>query len=206
MQINFPSRSFFQFDVAAARASANRTCDPKRAHIARSSLQTNLPGKLRQFHVSRTALQVDVSMRAFDNLIARAAVSTDRRLRRHDDFIVHRNIVRIHVINVNAVALLPQRRMLLNFAYVRVPVSEQPVVSDVDLAADRNRARRTAPHNDVAGVSLYFQFHRPADLKGFLERVPAAWTLRQARNQERQRRQTQNSRSPGSRKAQDCCR
>ena len=73
-------------------------------------------------------------MRTFNGLIARAAVAADGGIGGHGDFIVHRNVMGVHVINVNAVPILPQRRMLLNIAHVGVPVPQQPVIPDEDLS------------------------------------------------------------------------
>src|SRR5208282_1651116 len=114
-------------------------------------------------------LQVDVSARAFDGLISRAAVRAHRGVFGHGDFIVHRNVADVHDIDADAVAFLPWRWMLFNVAYIRLPAAEQPMISDVNLPANRHRSRRPAPHNDVSGAGLHLQIHRPGHSKSFLE-------------------------------------
>src|ERR1700733_3085 len=169
VQINVARSSFFQLKVTAARASAYRTCNFARLHIARTSLHPNLPRKPRELHISRTTLQIGVAMNVFDNLISRAGVGVDRGVDRNCDFIVHGNVAGIHVIDANAVPILTQRRMLFNFGDLGVPVSPPPGVSPVDFPSNRDRPRWSAAHNNVAGAGLHLEIHGPADLKSFLE-------------------------------------
>ena len=114
MQIDISRSGFFHLNVAAARAASHRTCDPARPHIARTRLQANFPRNPREFHVSRSTLQVDVAAGPFNSLISRAAVRADGRFLRHGDFIIHRNLMSIHIVDADAIPFLPQRRMLLN--------------------------------------------------------------------------------------------
>src|SRR5580700_2427706 len=129
----------------------------------------NLSGKLRELYVSRSRLHVGVAMRAFDSLISRAAVAADGSVDGHRDFIIDRNVTGRHLIDVDAVSILPYWRMLLNVGYVRVTVAKQPVVPNIYLGANGDRPRPTAVHNHVTGAGLYFQIQGPADLQGFLE-------------------------------------
>src|SRR5271166_4371395 len=108
-------------------------------------------------------------MGAFNGLISRAAVGSDCCVDGNGDFIVDRNVAGRHLIDVDAVSILPYWRMLLNVGYVRLPVSEQPVIPNVDLGANRNRTRRAAVHNDIAGTRFYFQINGPADLESLLK-------------------------------------
>src|SRR5579864_67601 len=108
------------------------------ANVARSCLQPDLSGKISQPQITRSALQIGISVRALDRLIARSAARAHRRIRWHGDLVVHRDIAHVHVVDMNSVSFLAQWRVLLNFADVALPPSEQPAVANVDLAANEN--------------------------------------------------------------------
>src|SRR5579871_1262451 len=88
---------------------------------------------------------------------------------RNGDLIIHRNVVDIDVINMHGVTFLTDRRILLNGMNIAIAASGQPMVADVNLPADHDRARGANPHRDIAGVSGNVEINRPADLQGFFE-------------------------------------
>src|ERR1700726_2975136 len=115
----------------------------------------NLSGKLREPYVSRSSRHLGVTMRALNSLISRAAVAADGSVDGHRDFIIDRNVPRRHLIDVDAVSILPYWRMLLDVGYVGAPVAKQTVVPNKYLGANGDRPRRAAVHNHVAGACLY---------------------------------------------------
>src|ERR1039457_2409965 len=136
MQVDVARGGFIDLDVAASRATFHRARNLACPYIARSRLQTNLAGQFRELHVARPGLRVHIAACAFNDLISRAAARANGRIRGHTDLVIYRNVAHVHVVNVNAVALLPDRRMLLDLVDVGVPVATQPVVANVDLSPD----------------------------------------------------------------------
>src|SRR5580700_4673394 len=141
MQVDVARCGLFDFDVAAARASAHRTCDLARLHISRSCLYMNLSGKPRELHVPWPTLQVGIAANIVNRLIARAGAGVQHSIGGYGDFVVHGDIANVYVIDADAVAILTQRRMLFDFGHIRLPVtSEQPAVAHEDLTVNGNRA------------------------------------------------------------------
>src|ERR1022692_1928362 len=118
MQVDVARGGFIDLDVAASRATFHRARNLACPYIA------------------RPRLRVHIAACAFNDLISRAAARANGRIRGHTDLVIYRNVAHVHVVNVNAVALLPDRRMLLDLVDVGVPVATQPVVANVDLSPD----------------------------------------------------------------------
>ncbi len=136
-----PEAGFLNLDIAAAGAALHRAGNLACANVARARLQLNLARQVRELHVARSRLYVDVATRAFNDLIARAAAGADRGIRGHSDLVVHRNVAHVHIVNVNVVALLADRRILLDLrGRRRRRPARQPVVAHVNFAANEDRS------------------------------------------------------------------
>ena len=144
MQIDVARPSLFDLDIAAARAAADRAGNLPRPNIARTSLHTQFTGHIRQLCIARSGLQIDVAARAFNDQIARAGMCANDGIGGHRDLVVDRNVFACHVVNVNAVAILPQRRMLLDLVNVGFAAARQPVITDINLPANKHRSRSPA--------------------------------------------------------------
>ena len=138
-----PDDGLLDLNIAAAGAASHGARDLPRPNVARSGLQANLAGQVRQLHIARSGLRVDVAVRAFNYLISRAAAGADGGIGGHTDLVIDRDVAQVHIIDVNAVAILADRRMLLDLVDVGVAVAHQPVVADIDLSADHHRSRWT---------------------------------------------------------------
>ena len=81
----------------------------------------HVTSKARQPHIARPAFKIDIALQAFDRLITAAAVATNRCVLWDGDFVVDRNIVEVHVVDADAVAVLAKGRIglqLLHFGFV----------------------------------------------------------------------------------------
>ena len=85
----------------------------------------NFAGKVRQLHVTRSRLHVRISPSAFDGLVPRTAAAANRRVRWNGDFVVDRYVVEVHIVNVNAVPGLVDRRILFDRMDILFALSDQ---------------------------------------------------------------------------------
>src|SRR6266567_3221634 len=169
MQVDVARGGFLDLNVAASRAALHGARNVARPYVARASLQLNLASEVRELHVVRPSLGVDVAARAFDGLIARAAARANDGVRGYGNLVVDGDVAHVHVVNVNAVALLPDGRTLFDLVNVSLPVAHQPMVADVDLSTDEDGSRRAGANCDVAGASEYFKIDRPVHRERLFE-------------------------------------
>src|SRR5882724_7717931 len=139
MQVDVAGAGFIDLEVAAAGGALHRARDFAGADVAGSGLQPDLASKARQFHVARAGLHLDIAARAFDDLVTRTAAAADGRFSGHGDFVVDGNVVRVDIVDVNAVAFLPDRRVLFDLVDVRLASAHQPVAPDENLGANDHR-------------------------------------------------------------------
>src|ERR1700687_936635 len=162
---NIARTHFLDFDVTAARFDLRRTSKLAPANVSRACLKTQFTGKTRQLQISRPALEINIALEAFDILITAAGVGTNRGILRNRNFVVDRNVVEVHVVDADAVAVLPNRRIVLQLLHLLLVVAAKPGTARVDLGMNRDRARRTVPDDDVAGVSKHFEVDWSIDLE-----------------------------------------
>src|SRR5208337_1077499 len=94
-----------------------------------------------------------------------AGMGTNRGVLWDGDVVVDRNVGEIDVVDANAVAVLPNRRMVLQLLHLRLVVAAEPGIARVNLAMNRDRARSTVADGDVAGASKHFEVDRATDLE-----------------------------------------
>src|SRR4051794_3805046 len=88
---------------------------------------------------------------------------------RNCDFVVDGNIPEAHIINSNAVSVLPNGRIFFEPLNVVIPLAHKPGVAYMNFAGNGYRAGRTASDDDVAGVGENFQIDGPGYLVTPLE-------------------------------------
>src|SRR5947209_2004891 len=89
-------------------------------------------------HVSRSGPRVQTSVRAFNDQIAGAAARADGGVDRNGDFVINRNVVVIHVINVNVVPALVDGRILFDGVNVIIAPSAEPAVANEYLSPNKH--------------------------------------------------------------------
>src|SRR3974390_18681 len=129
----------------------------------------HVAGDPRQPQVAGAALQISVALDAFQRLIAAAAVGANVRVLRDGDFVVDGDVTEIDVVNPDAVPVLPDGRVALQLLHVRLVISFEPGVADVNLGVNGNGAGTTAANRNVTGVGEHFEINGPADLVGPIE-------------------------------------
>src|SRR5438094_772728 len=81
--------------------------------------------------------------------VARSAARAHRRVGWNRDVVIDRNIAQVHIINVDAVAALPNGWILLQVTDIASPISLKPAVTDVNLLVYRHSSCRTAVDSNV---------------------------------------------------------
>src|SRR5258708_37344105 len=94
-----------------------------------------------------------------------------RGVGRRGYLVVHGNVALVHIVDVDAVAFLPQGRMLLNLVNIALAIAHEPVVADINLAANDDRARAAAAYRNVAGAGLNIEIYRAANRQRPLKRA-----------------------------------
>jgi len=117
---------FVDHNVAAPRFNPRRTGKLVPANISRSRLEIHFARESRQFQIARSALQVDIALKALDRLIAAAGVAVNRGVLWRRDFVVDGNVVDVHVVDTNAVAVLANGRIGLQLPHVLFVISAEP--------------------------------------------------------------------------------
>src|ERR1035441_562620 len=188
VQIDVARGDFFNLDIPAAGATLHSAGNWACADVARARLQLKLARQVRQLQVARPGLRVDVAVRAFNNLVARAATGTNRGIRGHADLVVHGNVSHVHVLNVNAIAVLPDRRILFDLVDVGLAAAHQPVVAHVDLSTNEDGSPRTGAHGDVARTRENFKIDGAAHLQRPLELALEAGSKNSGRGKQHDQR------------------
>src|SRR2546427_1851884 len=85
------------------------------------------------------------------------------------DVVIDRNIAQVHIINVDAVAALPNGWILLEFTDIALPISFEPPVAHMNLPVHRHSSCRTAADSNVPRTREHLEINRPANLKCSLE-------------------------------------
>src|SRR5512143_653853 len=163
--IDIAFANFLDFNIATAGLDARRPGKLAASHVARSGLEAQVAGEARQLHVAGTGFKVNRSLDALDTLIAAATVSANRGVLRDSDLVVDRDIAVIHIVDANAVSVLPDGRILLDLLHVVFRRFLEPGVAGMNLAMNRDCSSRSAAHGDVARAGKDFEIHRPIDLK-----------------------------------------
>src|SRR5262249_12849680 len=73
-----------------------------------------------------------------------------------DDLVIHGNIAKIDVVNVDAVSGLADWRVFFQFTDVRLPGAGKPPIPDMNFSNHGHKSCRTAAYADVARTSQYF--------------------------------------------------
>src|ERR1035437_8581537 len=92
-------------------------------------------------------------------------MGTNRGVLRDGNFVVDRNVVVVHVVDADAVAVLANRWIRLQLLHLRLVVAAEPGIARLNLGMNRNRARRAVADGDVAGASQHFEVDGSADLE-----------------------------------------
>src|ERR1035437_4320239 len=69
------------------------------------------------------------------------------------------------VVYADAVAVLANRRIVLQFLHLRFVVAAEPGIARVYLGMNRDRARSPVPHGDVAGASEHYEVDGAVNLE-----------------------------------------
>src|SRR3984893_28062 len=162
---NVARTPFLDFDVTATRFDLRRTRKLAPANISRARLETQFTGKTRQFQIARPALEINIALEPFDILITAAGMSTNRGVLRDGDFVINGNVVEVDVVDADAVAVLANRRIVLQPLHLLFVVAAEPGIARVDLGVNRNRARSAVPDSDVAGASKHLEIDRTINLE-----------------------------------------
>src|SRR6266478_322798 len=161
---NVARAHFLDFDVTAARFDLRGTRKLAPTNISRARLETQFTGKPRQLQIARPALEINIALETLDILIAAAGMGTNRGVLRDSNFVIDGNIIQVDVIDADAVAVLANRRIILQLLHFLFMVAAKPGIARVNLGMNRNRARGTVPDSDVAGASKHFQVDRAINL------------------------------------------
>src|SRR5438309_10477706 len=129
----------------------------------------NVSAHVSEHHIARSALEVELRSQTFDLLVPCSAARAHRRIGWNRDVVIDRNIAHVHIINVDAVAALPNGWILLEFTDIALASSLEPPVTHVNLPVHRHSSCRTAADSNVPRTHAHLEINRPANLKCSLE-------------------------------------
>ena len=138
-------------------------------HIARSGLNAEITRQIRQAHVSRSGFDVDAGVHALNRLIARTGFRPNLRIRGCRDLVVDGNILMVHIVNSNIVSALLDGRVPLDVLDLRLLVTTEPTVSDVNMADDANGTGGSAANGYITGPSEHLQVCRSSHIEALFK-------------------------------------
>src|SRR5664279_3774568 len=107
-------------------------------------------GKAGEAEIAGTALEIDIAFDALDSLVAAAGVGADGGILWNRDVIIDGNIIQVHIVNADTVAVLANRGIILQLLDFSFVVAAEAGIPGVNFGVNGHRAGAAVAHGNIA--------------------------------------------------------